>query len=244
MNLKTYMKIGFISIITSSVLLVGAESVNVKEDLQSEQLISYGQETTLEKKMGNRIGVISGNIQKKIKEENRELRRIKVEELDNTKNLKTKLMSDYEAYMAELKREANELKNNRYMKTEYKELQITMINLTQLHKKNQGELKAKIEGLMSGSVKSKRVNYLENLVERQISVMEGLKKNFESTKINHVNHKSMLKDTFYVDLENLKRKYKNDNIKLQELFKINTSELIKEVDEKRDDLKLDYWEAN
>lgn len=229
------MKLGFATVSFSAVLFA-AEVLPQKE-------IAYVQTTKLEEKMGEKISVIKNGLSEKIKEESRELKRIKIEELDNAKSLRTKLVSDYEAYMTELKRQSNELKDNRYTIREFEEIQKTIVELSGLHKKNQEELKVKIEGLSNGTFRTKKMDYLVELVEKQKTAMAKLVSDFNNIRTNHINHKNMLKDTFYVDLENLKRKYHNDNQKLQELYKINVGELVKNIDSKKEELRLDYWEV-
>jgi len=204
---------------------------------------NYTQTTELEKKMEGRVSVIKNNLDEKIKSESRDLRRVKIEEIDNVKNLKLKLVSDYDAYMAELKKQSNELKSNRYMIKEFQELQETIVELTILHQKNQKELKEKLNGLADGNYKTRKMIQLEKLIKEQKNVFAKLTNGYNGVKEHHINHKRMLKDKFYVDLENLKRKYHNDNSKLQELFKINVNELAKDVDSRKSDLKLDYWEG-
>ena len=120
------------------------------------------------------------------------------------------------------------------------EIQKTIVELTLLHTKNQAELKDKLSGLVTGKIKTKKMLHLTNIVSQQKAALKELTTSYDKTKSSHINHKNMLKDTFYIDLENLKRKYHNDNSKLQELLKINTNELVKKVQENGVELRLNY----
>ncbi len=230
-----------------SIVLASSEVLpdNIIKDANTAEakVISYAQTTKLEKKMADKVELIKNNLENKIKSNSAELRRLKIEEIDNVKNLKLKLVSDYDAYMAELKKQSNELKVNRYMRKEFQELQGTIVELTMLHQKNQKELKTKLNGLIDNTYKTRNMLRLEELITEQNKALLKISGGFDSVYEHHSNHKKMLKDKFYVDLENLKRKYLNDNSKLQELFKINVNELAKDVDSRKNELKLDYREG-
>jgi len=196
--------------------------------------------TELEKKVEIKISSIMENIKSKMKGEAKEKRRIKIETIDEAKVLKTKMTLDYEAYMVELKKQSNDLKNNRYTRDEYKRLQKTIVELTKLHKKKQEEIIKKIDELIEDRLLTDKMIELKELFENQKEEMDRLGNDYKNIKANHINHKSILKDTFYMDLENLKIKYVNDQKKLQKLYKININKLLKSVDEKKTNLRLTY----